>query len=69
MIKFLAYCAGFVATFILFCLLLAWPFGAMWNYAVVQAVTVAQPIEYWPAFWLMMFIGLFIAGSRSSSSR
>jgi hypothetical protein len=42
------------------CMLLAWPFMWMWNYAVVQAISVANPISYWPAFWLMAFISIFV---------
>ena len=48
-------------------LVLAFPFMWMWNFAVVQAITVTQPIDYWVAFCLMMFIGLFIAGNNKKS--
>jgi len=51
------------------CLLMAWPFMWIWNYAVVSAVTVTKPIGYWVAFWLMLFVSLFVAGSKSSVSR
>lgn len=50
-----------------FCLLLAYPFMVMWNYAVVEAVSVARPITYWPAFCLMMFLSLFLVKSGTSS--
>lgn len=51
------------------CLLLAWPFMWIWNYAVVSALTVAKPITYWPAFWLSVFIGMcFSRGSSSKSN-
>ncbi len=54
--------AGWIA------LLAAWPFMWGWNFAVVQAVSVAQPITYWPAFVLMWFMGFLIAARRSNSS-
>lgn len=52
----------------LICAVLAIPFMLMWNFAVVAAITVAKPIGYKVAFCLMMFISLFIAGSRSDIS-
>lgn len=45
-----------------FCLLMAWPFMWIWNYAVVSAIDIANPITYWIAFWLMLFISLFVVG-------
>jgi hypothetical protein len=45
-------------------LLLAFPFMWLWNYAVVAALTVAKPITFWPAFWLMVFISA-LTSSRS----
>lgn len=50
------------------CLLVAYPFMWIWNYAVVAAITIAKPIEYWVAYWLMLFISMFVAGSRSGKS-
>lgn len=44
----------------LFAGLLAYPFMLMWNYSVVAALTIANPIGYWQSFWLMMLIGLFV---------
>lgn len=42
-------------------ILMAWPFLWIWNYAVVEALTIAKPIEsFWVAFWLMMFISGFL---------
>lgn len=67
--KLIAFGVGLLLGLIVLTMLIAWPFLAMWNYAVVQAVTIAQPLEYWPAFWLMLFVGLFFVGSRSSSRR
>ena len=64
----LGYIAGFIATFIVLVLLFAFPFMWLWNYAVVSAVSVAQPITYWVALCLMTFLSAFVASSRSSSS-
>lgn len=50
------------------CLLLAWPFMWIWNYAVVSALAVAKPITYWPAFWLSVFIGAFLGRNAASKS-
>lgn len=44
----------------------AFPFMWLWNFAVVAALSIAQPITYWPAFWLMLFTGLFVKASKSS---
>lgn len=49
-------------------LLLAWPFMLIWNYAVVSALTVAKPIDYWVAFWMMSFLALFVSRAGSSKS-
>lgn len=59
---------GVIALLACFSLALAWPFMLLWNYAVVSAITIANPISYWVAFWLMMFIALFVSSTRSSSS-
>jgi hypothetical protein len=48
-------------------LFLALPFMWIWNYAVVAAISGTNEIGYWVAFWLMLFISLFVAGSRGSS--
>ncbi len=62
---------GFIAILIIFIIMLpflgALPFKWMWNYAVVSAITIAQPIGYWTAFCLMMFLSIFMVGSRSST--
>ena len=50
------------------CFVLAWPFMWMRNYAVVSAVSVANPISYWPSFWLMVFISLFLIGSNQGNN-
>tara|TARA_Y100000034_G_C6677313_1_gene297609 strand:+ start:321 stop:566 length:246 start_codon:yes stop_codon:yes gene_type:complete len=69
--KIIAVILGVILGFSLiaaFCLALAWPFMWMWNYAVVKALTVSSPIEYWPAFWLMLFISAFCIGAKTSGS-
>jgi hypothetical protein len=45
-------------------LLFAFPFMWAWNYAVVNAISVCQPISYWMAFVLMLFVGFFIRSSK-----
>jgi hypothetical protein len=64
--KVIAGIAGLLVLVIGLALLIAWPFMLMWNYAVVSALSVANPIGYWVAFWLMFFIGSFITASNSS---
>jgi hypothetical protein len=39
-----------------------------WNYAVVAAISVANPIGFWHALVLMLFVTPFFRGSSSSSS-
>lgn len=50
------------------CLLLALPFMWIWNYAVVSALTIAKPINYWVAFWLMLFVSFFFVSKNQSKS-
>lgn len=59
--------AAGVAILAVFSLVLAWPFMWMWNYAVVSALTIAKPIGYWVAFWLMLFIGVFCLNSNTKT--
>ena len=49
--------------------LVAFPFMWGWNYAVVNAITIAKEIDYGTAFVLMLFIGFFIKSSSSSSKK
>lgn len=67
-LKIVCLCLVVVVVTVVLCLLIAWPFMWMWNYAVVSAVTVTEPISYWVAFCLMMFISMFAVSSRTSSS-
>lgn len=53
-----------LAGFPLIMLLCAYPFMWIWNYAVVGAISVAKPIDYWTSFWLAMFF----AGLKSNTS-
>ena len=50
-------------------LIMAFPFMWIWNYAVVSAITVANPITYGVAFWLMCFMGWFVVGTKSSVNK
>ena len=57
-----------LAIVVAFSTLFALPFMWLWNFAVVQAVTFANPIGFWVAWALMFFLGAFVSGARSSSS-
>ena len=51
-------------------ILMAYPFMWIWNYAIVDTITICNPIDnFWVAFWLMMFISLFIKSTTSSKSK
>jgi len=52
---------------IVLCMVFAVPFALLWNYAVVKAIDVANPIDYPVAFCLLLFMILFVAGSKTSS--
>ena len=64
-------CLGvvFVVVYILLLLIFAYPFMLLWNYAVVAAISVANPIGYWVSFCLMIFISFFMIGSRNASAK
>lgn len=51
------------------CLAIAYPFMWIWNYALVQALTIVKPIDYWIAFWLMMTILLFYVGPKNARTK
>jgi len=42
-----------------FALMATWPFLWIWNFAVVAALTVAKPLTYWRAFWLLVLLASF----------
>lgn len=65
--KTLGLAAMLIALLFALCFGMALPFMWIWNYAVVQAVTFANPIDYWVAFWLMMFCVVFLASSSRTS--
>jgi len=46
--------------------LFGWFFMHLWNFAVVNALTIARPIDFWTAVCMMLFMGLWVAGSKSS---
>ncbi len=58
---------GLVALAFGICFVIALPFMLLWNFAVVSAISVAKPISYWVAFWLMLFFSLFVVGTNSGS--
>lgn len=49
-------------------LVMTWPFMWVWNYAIVSAISVANPISYWVAFWLNLFLLYFLTRSGSNNS-
>ena len=49
-------------------LLAGWIFQLLWNNAVVEAVTVCQPVDFWTAFMLMIFMSAFLASKGYSKS-
>lgn len=57
-----------VAMFLGVCLVLAIPFGFVWNRAIVAAWSGAKPIDYWTAFWLvvalLLVLGRFEFGAK-----
>lgn len=56
---------GAVVLVAIIAIIFAYPFMLIWNYAVVAAIQVANPIEFWQAFWLMVFFSAFVSGSNS----
>ena len=48
--------------------LIGWLFMTLWNFSVVAALDNANPIGYWQAFWLAVFMSCFLGTSRFSSS-
>ena len=50
--------AGAVAV-VLALILAAWPIMWFWNFAIVAAVSVAQPIGYWVAFCMGLVAFLY----------
>jgi hypothetical protein len=60
---------GIVIVCMILALIVAWPFMLIWNYAVVAAISVANPINFWQAFWLSVFCALFISGDGKSVSK
>lgn len=64
--KSLAFLIGLTVTLIALTMLLTWPFMWMWNYAVVSALSNAQPISYWPSLCLLIFVLWLRVGSKTS---
>lgn len=64
--KFAAAFFGIIVLALFISFLMAFPFMWLWNYAVVQALTFAQPIDIETAFYLMLFLSLFVKSPASS---
>jgi len=64
---FIAACMGGAVIIGIIVLLVTFPFMWIWNYAVVEAINVAQPINFYQSFYLMLFCAFFIRSSSSSS--
>lgn len=45
--------------FIFFSFPMAWLFMHAWNYAITDAITVTNNIDFWHAYVMMIFIGVF----------
>ena len=60
----------FIAFIVLFVsLVVTYPFMWMWNYSVVFALpTIAIELDFWHAYWLVVFLGIFIKARPSNSS-
>jgi hypothetical protein len=53
----------------LFILLVAWPIMLLWNWAIVNAISVAKPIDYWTTVGLLIFIMLFKGPNTTVKSK
>ena len=49
-------------------LLIAYPFMWIWNYVMVEALTVTGPISYWEAYWLFCIFALFLSSEKVLTS-
>lgn len=68
-LSILAFVFGVFCSVVLLMMIFAWPFMWIWNYAVVNALTIAKPITYWTAFWLSLFLSLYVRTSLPSSKK
>lgn len=56
---------------VLFCLVFTVPFQWAWNNAVVNAISIAEPIDFWTASTLLMFVWFLVGfgGNLSTKGR
>ena len=54
---------------LIICLPLAGPFMWLWNYAVVFAISGVAVLDYWHAYWLLVFVAMFLGGVNASNTR
>lgn len=66
--KIVGVVCGFILLAMVIAFIAAFPFMWIWNYAVVGAISVANPIGYWQAFWLAAFLSMFKPNNSSSKS-
>ena len=64
--KFIAAMIGLVLGTCVIAVLAATPFMVTWNYVVVPAIEVANPINFWQALWSMLFFNVFITPYKKS---
>jgi len=58
-----------IAAMFVLSLIAAIPFMYIWNYAVVAALSIATPINYTEAFWLVIFISMFFGASKAGTNK
>lgn len=59
---------GVLAFVVLVSFAMAFPFMWIWNFAIVKAISIANIITYWPAYWMMLFINIWVGTSVSQNS-
>jgi hypothetical protein len=59
---------GIITLIVLLTFAMAFPFMWIWNYAIVKAVTIANVVSYWPAYWMMLFVNIWIGTSVSKNN-
>lgn len=64
--KVLGVIFGLVVIIFILAFMMALPFMWIWNYAVVAAISVANPINFRQAFWLAVFCATFLSSSSAS---
>ena len=49
-------CLAVIIIGLFICFIMPLPLMWGWNYGIVNIITVAQPITYWTAFWIIAFL-------------